>query len=41
MIGVADDDVLVNWERYGFRGVMEKPWGIGTLVEVIAETMAA
>jgi CheY-like chemotaxis protein len=33
--GYANDRVLSEYERYGFKGIVEKPYTIGTLIEVI------
>jgi CheY-like chemotaxis protein len=37
--GYANDPVIAEYERYGFRGVVYKPYKINELTEVIQELM--
>jgi PAS domain S-box-containing protein len=39
--GYADDPVLANFQKFGFRGVITKPYRIADLSEVIHRTLTA
>jgi two-component system, cell cycle sensor histidine kinase and response regulator CckA len=39
--GYADDPVMVDYERYGFRGALAKPYGIASLRQTLARVMGS
>ena len=39
--GYADDPVMLDYERYGFRGALAKPYEIGNLRETLARVMGS
>jgi DNA-binding NarL/FixJ family response regulator len=37
--GYSDDPVMSEFKKYGFRGVVAKPYGIGELIEILNKVM--
>jgi DNA-binding NarL/FixJ family response regulator len=39
--GYADDPVMLDYERYGFKGALAKPYEIGNLRDTLARVMGS